>query len=160
MRFTIISCSTRGCVSPVRFMVPSSRTTAWTVGKLVLCNGSERTDSMVGMLKVRGIWELWGPAHNLDLSPLHPGLAPGYLLMRVPHCSAWLRSWGLLRLARVSPSFRSECSMAVQEADREKDTRKHDGNRGGAEAGPRPRGQPALGHKAKQGGKSGLMRGT
>lgn len=42
------------------------------------------------------------------------------LLMSAPHCSAWFRSWGLLRLARISPSFKRECSMAVQEADGEK----------------------------------------
>lgn len=47
--------------------------------------------------------------------------------MSVPHCSAWLRSWGLLRLARISPSFKRQCSMAVQEAGREKETQKHDG---------------------------------
>lgn len=51
MRFTIISCSTRGCISPVRFMVPSSKMSAWTVGKPVLCSCSECTDSMVGMLR-------------------------------------------------------------------------------------------------------------
>lgn len=39
--FTIISCSTSGWVSPVRFMVPSSSTTACTVGKPVLFSCSE-----------------------------------------------------------------------------------------------------------------------
>lgn len=48
--FTIISCSTSGWVSPVRFMVPSSSTTACTVGKPVLFSCSEWTESMVGML--------------------------------------------------------------------------------------------------------------
>lgn len=52
--FTIISCSTRGWVSPVRFMVPSSSTTACTVGKPVLFSCSECTESMVGMLGGRG----------------------------------------------------------------------------------------------------------
>lgn len=57
----------------------------------------------------------------------HLSLGAGYLLMSVPHCSAWLRSWALLRLARISPSFKRECSMAVQEASREKEMQEHDG---------------------------------
>lgn len=52
----------------------------------------------------------------------------GYLLMSVPHCSAWLRSWWLLRLARISPSFKRQCSMAVQEAGREKEMRRRMGS--------------------------------
>ena len=63
-----------------------------------------------------------------------------YLLMSVPHCSAWLRSWGLLRLARISPSFKRQCSMAVQEAGREKEMRKRMGTRGEGETGPKPQG--------------------
>lgn len=57
----------------------------------------------------------------------HLSLGAGYLLMSVPHCSAWLRSCALLRLARISPSFKRECSMAVQEASREKEMQEHDG---------------------------------
>lgn len=46
----IISCSTNGCVSPVRFMVPSSMMMAWTDGKDVWSGGSHCTDSIMGML--------------------------------------------------------------------------------------------------------------
>lgn len=149
MRFTIISCSTSGCVSPVRFMVPSSSTTAWTVGKLVLCSGGERTDSMVGMLQARGTRGCCGGAAAPRASLLAPAPAPTqYLLMSVPQRSAWLRSWGLLRPARVSPSFRSECSMAVQEAGERRTPGTMMGGRGDAEASPGPR-------EATQGGESG-----
>lgn len=57
--------------------------------------------------------------------------------MSVPHCSAWLRSWGLLRLARISPSFKRQCSMAVQEAGREKKMQRIMGSRGERETGPK-----------------------
>lgn len=61
-------------------------------------------------------------------APLTTALGARYLLMSVPHCSAWLRSWGLLRLARISPSFKRECSMAVQEAGGEKETQNMTGS--------------------------------
>lgn len=126
MRFTIISCSTRGCISPVRFMVPSSKMSAWTVGKPVLCSCSECTDSMLGMLRRHTPGQRQGQqtrgetAENRPRSPSSHLLQKPDLLMSVPQCSAWLRSWGLLRLARISPSFKRECSMAVQEAGGEK----------------------------------------
>lgn len=72
--------------------------------------------------------------HTSD-PPSRLGQKPN-LLMSVPQCSAWLRSWGLLRLARISPSFRRQCSMAVQEAGREKARQKH--------AGKETRAQPTL----------------
>lgn len=45
-----MSCSTRGCVSPVRFMVPSSMMKAWTEGKEVCRGGSHGTHSIWGIL--------------------------------------------------------------------------------------------------------------
>lgn len=56
----IISCSTSGCVSPVRFMVPSSMMKAWTDGKEAWSVGSQCTDSIRGMLrKELSIWWPW-----------------------------------------------------------------------------------------------------
>lgn len=85
-------------------------------------------------LESRGGQKGWGQApHNPPPLRAFPSpfttisLGAGYLLMRVPHCSAWLRSWGLLRLARISPSFKRECSIAVQEAGGEKEMQEHDG---------------------------------
>lgn len=75
--------------------------------------------------------------------------------MSVPHCSAWLRSWGLLRLAKISPSFKRECSIAVQEAGGEKEMQEHDGKqrRGQGESSPKLLnfGTPWA-HKTTQGG--------
>lgn len=47
----IINCSTNGCVSPVRFMVPSSMMMAWTDGKDAWSRGSHCTDSIWGILR-------------------------------------------------------------------------------------------------------------
>lgn len=47
----IINCSTNGCVSPVKFMVPSSMMMAWTDGKAAWSGGSHCTDSIWGILK-------------------------------------------------------------------------------------------------------------
>lgn len=50
----IISCSTIGCVSPVKFMVPSSMMKVWIDGKEACSSGSHSTDSICGMLSKRG----------------------------------------------------------------------------------------------------------
>lgn len=47
----IINCSTNGCVSPVKFIVPSSMMMAWTDGKDAWSGGSHCTDSIWGILK-------------------------------------------------------------------------------------------------------------
>lgn len=47
----IISCSTSGWVSPVRFMVPSSMMKAWTEGNNEWCGGSDCSDRIVGILR-------------------------------------------------------------------------------------------------------------
>lgn len=109
---TIISCSTSGCVSPVKFMVPSESRTTVDRGKaspqLLRVH-----HSMVGMLRGQsrrgGMAEAWGQGPACPLPPPQPSVPPfpgsppcwAGLLMSVPHCSAWLRSWGLLRLARI-----------------------------------------------------------
>lgn len=49
----IISCSTRGCVSPVKFMVPSSMMKAWTDGKEGWAGGSHWTESIWGILEAK-----------------------------------------------------------------------------------------------------------
>lgn len=46
----IMSCSTNGCVSPVRFMVPSSMMKAWTEGNEVWTGGSLWRHNIWGML--------------------------------------------------------------------------------------------------------------
>lgn len=75
--FTIISCSTSGWVSPVRFMVPSSSTTACTVGKPVLVSCSEWTESMVGMLGGRQQHSITGALQGQTFVSLLPTSFPG-----------------------------------------------------------------------------------
>lgn len=50
----IMSCSTSGCVSPVRFMVPSNMMKAWTDGNNAFTGWSHCTDSIIGILKEKG----------------------------------------------------------------------------------------------------------
>lgn len=46
----IINCSTSGCVSPVKFIVPSSMMKAWIDGKEAWRGGSHCSDSIRGIL--------------------------------------------------------------------------------------------------------------
>lgn len=57
----IMSCSTSGGVSPVRFMVPSNMMKAWTDGKEAWTGWSVCTDSIMGILRKKGR----GKGHNL-----------------------------------------------------------------------------------------------
>lgn len=53
----IMSCSTSGCVSPVRFMVPSSIMKAWTDGKEVCTGRSHWRDNIWGILPKTIRWD-------------------------------------------------------------------------------------------------------
>lgn len=118
----IMSCSTSGCVSPVRFMVPSNMTKAWTDGKEAWTGRSQCTDSITGILgkQRRGKQQEQRfssnqkPSYNVDklnncgFKTCNSGNI--HLFTSDKHSSSLVPSAGLGILPRPSVTFMTDCS--------------------------------------------------
>lgn len=125
----IMSCSTRGCVSPVRFMVPSNIMKAWTDGNNAWTGWSQGTDSIMGILRKKGRGKRQGQwwfskqyiytqklsynvANYMDLK--HAIMAKNYPFTSDKHSSSlFLSAWFVIP-SRPSVSFITACSTLFQ----------------------------------------------
>lgn len=126
----IMSCSTSGCVSPVRFMVPSNMTKAWTDGKEAWTGWSHCTDSIMGILrKQRGGKQEQRFSSNQHISAQKPSYnvdklnncgfktcngGNTHLFTSDKHSSSLVPSAWLGILPRPSVTFITDCSTLFQ----------------------------------------------